>query len=160
MRLSDDVIHISFRREDFHISFGHPFLLVFAATLLLSEVLFVSIGNDSQQILFLVLPGLVTILCATAIALLKIRCIIQVSRDGIACYDVWSRPQRISWDVVQHVERVQSVGFSYLKVSARGSGKAFWVPMFVSRERQMEELLTLYLGANAPVQLRANISKT
>ena len=150
MRLSDDVIHVSFRREDFRIAFGPPFLLVFAATLALSEALFIYLGNDARHILFLVLPVLVTVLCVVAISLMTIRSAFQLSRDGIACYDLWSRPHATSWDVVQDVQRVQSVGFSYLKITLRDKKQVIWLPLFVSRASRLEELLTHYLEATIP----------
>ncbi|MEW4490827.1 hypothetical protein AB1L42_22285 [Thalassoglobus sp. JC818] len=149
MKLADDIVRVSFRREDFRISFSQPFLLVFVVALLTTECVFVLNGEANFQLLAFVLPLLVTVLCTSAILLLKYRFPFQVSRDGIACYDFWCRPQRTSWDAVSDCEIVTTAGLRYLKVRAKGNSRDIWIPLFVTRSATLRDLLSLYLSCES-----------
>ena len=88
MRLHEDCVHISFRKEDFRVSFLAPFLVVFVSALIVCEVFFILTGNNSSQVLFLLVPGIVLVLCSAAILIIQGRYKFDLGPDGISCYNL------------------------------------------------------------------------
>ena len=148
MKLASGIVHVSFRRENFRISFLQPFLLIFLSALILSELVFTMSGNTNRFVLLVVLPTLVSFFCVTAVALLKLRCKIQVSRDGIDCFDLWSRSHRIRWDSIADVKLIRTAGLPYLKLALQGRTRGVSLPLFVSRPQVLKEVMTLYLESS------------
>ena len=146
MKLVNGITRVSFRREDFRISFRQPFLMIFAASLILTECIFTLTGNNSGQIVYVVLPTLVTLMCAAAVLVLKFRVTYQLSPDGISCSDLWKRPHYVAWDNVIDIDFVQTIGLRYLKVVVRGTDRSIWLPLFVTRSATLQNLLTHYLN--------------
>ncbi len=143
MHLTEPCRHISFRKEDFHVSFAQPFTLVFLCALTLSEVMFLFSENNSLQVLLLILPMVVVVLCTLAVAFMCVKFKFVIGPDGIDCYDFWGRAHQASWGNICHYQSVSLLGLDYLKIDIKGD-RAIWLPLFVSRFTVLEELLETY----------------
>lgn len=144
MRLHEDCVHISFRKEDFRVSFLAPFLVVFVSALLVCELFFIVTGNNSFQVLFLLVPGIVLVLCSSAILIIQGRYKFDIGPDGISCYNFWCRPIETSWDSIEDWRVVRTAGLSYLQVSVRNTKETIWIPLFVKRELTLRKMLATY----------------
>lgn len=144
MGLNEDCVHISFREEDFQVSFWAPFLVIFFAALLVTELFFIFSGNNSFQVLFLLVPGIVLALCSSAVLLMQYRYKFKLSPDGLFCYNFWCRPHTTEWERIDDFRIVRSAGLSYLQVVIQNDPKAIWIPLFVKRESTLHEMLKVY----------------
>lgn len=154
---SDQVMRISFRREEFRMAFEKPFRVVFLSSLLVVEpICIVYCGIENPIVILAWLPLLTGMLAAIAVLLLSTLFRFEIGPRGIACYDFWCHPQSTSWDEIGNVSTFSLLGLTYLRLHPREEGRTIWVPAFVDREPQFDELLQTHAGHDHPVsrQLR------
>lgn len=144
MRPVGDYIHLSFRKEDFRVTFLAPFLVIFLSALAVSELFFILSGNNDFQTLALLVPGIVLVLCSSAVLIIQSRYKFDVGPEGIHCYNFWCRPIETSWDSIEDLKLVKTAGLSYLQVFVRGNSQTIWIPMFVKRDLALKNLIVTY----------------
>lgn len=144
MGLYDHFHHISFRKEDFRVSFLQPFCLIFLSALCVSEVFFLLSGNNSHQVLFVILPCVVTVLCVMAVLLLRSSCKFGLGPEGISCRDFWRSSQNATWEDVDDIRLVRTAGLEYLQVFVRGRIAPIWLPLFVCRRKTLRQMFMTY----------------
>ncbi|QDU37627.1 hypothetical protein Mal4_19420 [Maioricimonas rarisocia] len=144
---SDHVMHISFRREEFRMAFEKPFRVVFLASLLVVEpICIVSCGIVSPIVILAWLPLLTGMLAAIAVMVLSALFRFEVGPNGIECYDFWCQPQSTGWSEIRSVSTVSLLGLTYLCLHRDDNLRSIWVPAFVDREAQFDELLQMHAG--------------
>lgn len=145
MQGGEDFVRISFRHEEFRCLFSPPFTVVLVCVLFVSEAFFLLVGTASLQVLLLLLPLTVVLLCATAVGLMCLMFKFEVGPAGIQGYDFWSRKHCIDWGTVSRVRHVSLLGLDYLRLEIHDSRRILWVPLFVERYDLLRDLLSIYL---------------
>jgi len=141
-QLSEPCQRISFRREDFRLSFTKPFFTIFVIALLLAEAICLATDHCSFAVTLVILPSLVFVLCSLLMGFLRLRLRFEVGPNGIDCVDMWYR-SHCGWDEIHQFQLISLFGLSYLKVAV-SHNKAMWVPLFVNRSEMLEDLLLTY----------------
>lgn len=152
MGFREDVIHISVRRENFRVTFLHPFLVVFCSALLVCECFFLLIGHSGSQVAFVIIPGIVLLLCVAAVVILQMRFQVGMGPEGIRCYDFWCRPLQTDWEQIRDVRVVRTAGLEYLQVLLMGNSRSIWIPLFVYRSRLLKSLMLTYTRHSCELQ--------
>jgi hypothetical protein len=145
-------VHRSVRTETFQISFAEPFRVVFIGTLLTLEGMCVSAGAWREYWLSLgFIPLTTATLSAASVAFLIWRYKFSVGPDGLACYDFWCRPLTTTWDEMRAASLVRLPGLAYARITTSDRYRAVWLPLFVSDEESLRELVKQYAGAEHPL---------
>lgn len=151
MVLNDECVHISFRKEDFRVSFLEPFLTVFCSALIVSELFFLISDNNSQLVLLILVPTIVLLLCCTATFILQAFFRFDLGPEGIHSFDLWCRPQLTAWDAIRDIRRVRSAGLEYLQIVVQGRPEVIWIPLFVKRDLVLRSMLMTYTHHSLPL---------
>jgi len=57
---------------------------------------------------------------------------VDVTADGIKCYDVFSRYHFAPWPTIDGVRPINVLGLRYLRVQSSATPRPLWVPLFLS----------------------------
>ena len=152
LNFPENVIPLSFRREDFRVAMGRPFWPVCIGALLASEALQILPGTASLHVLVFVVPIAVIVLCALILMLMAMLYRVEVGPEGIHCYDVWSRPRHASWSTITRARMVRLFGLDYLVIHSQDRRRPLWIPMFVSRDHLFRDMLITYTDATHGLQ--------
>jgi hypothetical protein len=145
-------VHRSVRTETFQISFTEPFRIVFLGTLLTLEGTCLSAGALEEYWLSLgFIPLMTAALSAASVAFLVWRYKFSVGPEGLACYDFWCRPLTTTWDDMRSAALVRLPGLAYARIITSDRYRAVWLPLFVSDEEGLRELVRLYAGPDHPL---------
>lgn len=146
------VLHLSFRTEEFQISFAEPFRIIFVASLATLELLALSAGAAGEWWLLAgAIPVLTALLSAISVAVIIWRYRFSVGPDGISCYDFWCQPLTTPWSDMQGLSRIWIPGLAYARITTSDRYRALWLPLFVSDLDALYELVAIHAGPQHPL---------
>ena len=144
-----DVVKLTFRDDEFEMTFYEPFRMVFVGAQL-AAFIFIAIDASFEiaMMLGLALAPVTGILCWISTKLMTARFKFHVGPDGIACMNIWCKNQLARWDQIERVETFNFVGMHYLRIWATGDYWPIWLPLFIKQRTHFDNLVESYVGPN------------
>lgn len=141
--MHDPVIRICLREEDFRMAYSGIFRLVFTITLVLMEGFFLLLWGFNPVVTFVVIPGVLAILCGIASLVVCWGFHFVVGPDGVD-YCTITQSHHLNWEGLKSSRQVGFLGLHWLVVTSCKTGREFWLPLFVGQYRLLRDLLLTF----------------